>query len=270
MPIRIVQVDAFTDRPFGGNPAAVALLGHDAGAGTIDDDFRQALALEMNLSETAFPARRPDGDWDLRWFTPAAEVDLCGHATLATAHVLFSEDLVDGPEVRFHTRSGVLICRRAADSIVMDFPASPPAPSGPVDGLAEALGVPVLEVATSFDLVAVVDSADTVRTLTPDLGAVAHIETRAVIVTAGGDIDGGDAHYVCRVFGPRVGVPEDPVTGSAHTIVGPLWGERLGLTELSAHQCSARGGRLGVRLLDDRVELAGSAVTVLDGILTFP
>ncbi|MEM9891121.1 MAG: PhzF family phenazine biosynthesis protein [Actinomycetota bacterium] len=268
MSIRIVQVDAFTDRPFAGNPAAVALV--DERAGGLDDGFRQGLALEMNLSETAFPTRRSDGDWDLRWFTPAAEVDLCGHATLATAHVLFSEGLVDGPEIRFHTRSGVLICRRDGDAVVMDFPSNPPVPSGPVDGLAEALGVPVLEVATSFDVVAVVDSPDTVRALDPDLTALSGIDTRAVIATAAGDVDGGDAHYVCRVFAPRVGIAEDPVTGSAHTIVGPLWGERLGLTELSAHQCSARGGRLGVHLNGDRVELTGVAVTVLDGTLTLP
>ncbi len=269
MSIRIVQVDAFTDRPFGGNPAAVALLG-DAGPEAIDDAFRQGLALEMNLSETAFPSRRGDGDWDLRWFTPAAEVDLCGHATLATAHVLFTDGLVDDATIRFHTRSGVLVCRRNGDTIVMDFPSSPPVPSGPVDGLEEALGAAVAEVATSFDLVAVLDSPAAVKALDPDQTALAGIDTRAVVATAVGDLDDGDAHYVCRVFGPRVGIPEDPVTGSAHTIIGPFWGERLGLTELSAHQCSARGGRLGVQLLGDRVELTGAAVTVMDGTLAFP
>lgn len=269
MTTRIVQVDAFTDRPFRGNPAAVALLGADHGQ---SDEVLQAVALEMNLSETAFPVPRPDGHWDLRWFTPAAEVDLCGHATLATAHVLFTEGLVTGSEITFHTRSGPLRCRRHPEGggIVMDFPASPARPSGPIEGLAEALGVEVVDQGHAFDLVAEVASPEVVAHLAPDLAALAQLQTRAVIVTAAGDIGGGPADFVSRVFAPRVGIPEDPVTGSAHCITGPWWGQRLGRTELAAHQVSPRGGRLGIRLSGDRVELTGQAVTVLDGQLLAP
>lgn len=263
MKLRIIQVDAFADKPFTGNPAAVALID-----GTEDDSLLQAIALEMNLSETAFPCRRSDGDWDLRWFTPAAEVDLCGHATLATAHVLFNLELVAGGRITFHTRSGPLICEQAEAGIVMDFPAAPAQECPPVDGLSEALGVEVLDCGRAFDLLAQVASPEVVAGTAPDLQAVAEIDTRAVIVTAAGDIDGGPADFVSRVFGPRVGVPEDPVTGSAHCILGPWWGERLGRSEMQAHQISARGGRLNVQLNDDRVSLTGQAITVLDGHLT--
>lgn len=273
MTIRILQVDAFTATPYTGNPAAVAVIDGGDIAGWPADAALQALALEMNLSETAFPRRRPDGQWDLRWFTPATEVDLCGHATLATAHALFQLGLAgaDGTgEITFHTRSGPLVCRAgtAADgAITMDFPRAEAGPCGPVDGLAEALGAEVIDQGRSFDLVAQLASPEAVAALRPDLAALALIDTRAVVVTAAGDLDGGPAHFVSRVFGPRVGVPEDPVTGSAHCITGPWWGERLGLTELEAHQVSARGGRMRVRLAGDRVELTGHAVTVLDGTL---
>lgn len=263
MSLHIIQVDAFADKPFTGNPAAVALID-----GTEDDALLQAIALEMNLSETAFPSRRSDGDWDLRWFTPAAEVDLCGHATLATAHVLFDLRLATGSRITFHTRSGPLICERADPGIVMDFPAAPAQDCPPVDTLSEALGVEVLDYGRAFDLLAQVESPEIVADLAPNLQAVAEIDTRAVIVTAAGDIDGGPADFVSRVFGPRVGIPEDPVTGSAHCILGPWWGERLGRTEMQAHQVSARGGRLQVRLNGDRVSLTGQAITMLDGQLT--
>ena len=263
MSIRIIQVDAFTDQPFKGNPAAVALLDAER-----DDVFLQSLALEMNLSETAYPLKRDDGDWDLRWFTPGAEVDLCGHATLGTAHALFEEGMVDGDEIRFHTRSGLLTCRRSADGLVMDFPAAPAEPCDPVEGLAEALGVEIVTQGRSFDLLAEVDSPDTVAAISPDYGALVRIDTRGVVVTAAGDVDGGSADFVSRVFAPRVGINEDPVTGSAHCISGPWWAERLGSDDLSAHQISPRGGRLQVRIVGDRVELAGQAVTVMTGTLT--
>lgn len=263
MSVRIIQVDAFTDTPFTGNPAAVAFVG-----GGESDGLLQAIALEMNLSETAFPVRRTDGDWDLRWFTPGTEVDLCGHATLATAHVLFDLAMIDGDAVTFHTRSGPLICSRVDAGIAMDFPATPAEVCGPIDGLSEALGATVTAQGRSFDVVAEVGSPDVVAALVPDLAAVAEIDTRAVIVTAAGDVDGGSADFVSRLFGPRVGVPEDPVTGSAHCILGPWWGERLGRVELSAHQVSARGGHLRVNLNGDRVSLIGQAVTVLDGRLS--
>lgn len=263
MSTRLVIVDAFTSEPFSGNPAAVALLDRwPAGDGAL-----QALAMEMNLSETAYPVLRADGDWDLRWFTPLTEVDLCGHATLASAHVLFTSGLATGDRITFHTRSGPLVCRRAerGAGIVMDFPNAAAEPCDPVDGLAEALGVAVVAQARSFDLLAEVDSPATVAALRPDLTALARIDTRAVIVTAAGDVDGGPADFVSRVFGPRVGVPEDPVTGSAHCITGPWWAERLGRTSLRAHQVSARGGRLGVEVGPERVELTGEAVIVVEG-----
>ena len=277
MPNRIIQVDAFVDTSpgaaiFSGNPAAVALLDD-----TPDDDHLQALALEMNLSETAFPVARSDGDWDLRWFTPQAEVDLCGHATLATAHVLFDEGLAgrtdsadggtDGDAVTFHTRSGTLTCRRADGAIIMDFPAAPAERCEPVEGLAEALGVEVVDQGRSFDLLAQLDTPITVAELSPDIGGLAEIDTRAIVVTAAGDVEGGSAHFVSRVFAPRVGVPEDPVTGSAHCITGPWWAGRLGSNDLLAHQVSARGGSLGVRMKGDRVELTGRAVTIMEGTL---
>ena len=263
MASRILHVDAFADRPFAGNPAAVALLDHAP-----DDETLQAIAGEMNLSETAFPVRRDDGDWDLRWFTPATEVDLCGHATLATAHVLFADGLAPGPTVTFHTRSGPLVCHRHDDQIVMDFPASPAERCETIPGLADALGVDVVAYGRSFDLVAEVADPDVVASARPDLPALAAVGgPRGIILTAAGDIDGGEADFVSRMFAPNVGIDEDPVTGSAHCITGPWWAERLGRTELSAHQVSARGGRLGVRLVGDRVELTGRAVTVTDGTL---
>ncbi len=275
MPIRILQIDAFTSTPYTGNPAAVTVIDGGHVPEWPADAALQSLALEMNLSETAFPRRRPDGHWDLRWFTPATEVDLCGHATLATAHALFQLGLIAGdgdhpPEITFHTRSGPLICRaglRSGGAITMDFPRAEAEPCGPVDGLAEALGAEVVDQGRSFDLVAQLASPEAVAAVQPDLTALARIDTRAVIVTAAGDIDGGPAHFVSRVFGPRVGISEDPVTGSAHCITGPWWGARLGLTEFDAHQVSARGGRMGVKLVGDRVELTGHAVTVLDGTL---
>ncbi len=262
MKIPLIQVDAFTTTPFAGNPAAVALLDE-----ALPDARLQAIALEMNLSETAYPLRRADGEWDLRWFTPAAEVDLCGHATLGTAHALFERGLVDGDEVRFHTRSGLLTCRRVEDGILMDFPTADTELCGPIEGLADALGADVIEQARSFDVLAELDSAETVAGLTPDIGALAAIDTRAVIVTAAGDVDGGDADFVSRVFAPRHGIAEDPVTGSAHTITGPWWADRLGRGELRAHQVSARGGRLRVRVRGDRTELVGQAVTVMEATL---
>ena len=263
--IPLIQADAFTPVAFGGNPAAVALFDE-----LPDDGLLQQIALEMNLSETAYPTKRGDGDWDLRWFTPGAEVNMCGHATLATAFVLADQGLIDG-RVTFHTKSGPLTCEVTDAGVVMDFPSSPvsadPLPDGLVEALSDALGAVVIDVGVGFDVVAQLQSADAVRSLTPDQARVAGIDTRAVIVTASGDIDGGPADFVSRVFAPRVGIAEDPVTGSAHTILAPWWAERLGVTDFAAHQVSARGGRLGVRLLGDRVELSGQAVITMVGEL---
>ncbi len=258
----LYQIDAFTDQALAGNPAAVVLLDD-----ILDASEMQAIACEMNLSETAFPMPRSDGGWDLRWFTPTTEVDLCGHATLATAHVLFETSIVDAGDITFHTRSGPLTCSRVEGGIAMDFPTADVEECEPDATLAQALGTPVVAQARSFDLLAQVDDPQTVSDLRPDLATLAGIDTRAVIVTAAGDLDGGDAHFVSRVFAPRVGVAEDPVTGSAHTVLGPWWAQRLGTTSLRAHQVSARGGRMTVEVRGDRTVLTGRAVTVVAGAL---
>jgi PhzF family phenazine biosynthesis protein len=247
MPTDLVVVDAFTDQPFSGNPAAVCQL--DAPA---SEEWMQDVAAEMNLSETAFVVGRPDGGHDLRWLTPTTEVDLCGHATLATASVLGGG--------RFHTRSGVLTCAVADDGwVTMDFPADPPTPCPAPAGLDQVLGVgpeQLLEVLAGVtDLVVVVREAGTVRTLTPDFTGLAALEVRAVVVTAPGDRPGVDC--VSRVFGPRVGIPEDPVTGSAHCTLAPWWASRLGRDQLVGEQASRRGGTVAMRLRGDRVAIGG-------------
>lgn len=257
--IEIWQVDAFTSEPFRGNPAAV-VVGDPGGA---DDRRRQVIAAEMNLSETAFVTLAGDGDAGragLRWFTPTTEVDLCGHATLAAAHVLWNE-LVHAPERwRFETRSGELTARREGDAVVLDFPALVTTRTDVPDGLTAALGAEPAEVHRGGDdLFVVVDDPATVVGLRPDIGALARVEARGVIVSAQG---GHDADVTSRFFAPSVGVPEDPVTGSAHCVIGPYWARRLGVSEIRAHQASPRGGRLVVRDLGDRVELVGEAVTV--------
>lgn len=260
--MRLVQVDAFTSEPFRGNPAAVCVLESPR-----DDDWMAAVAREMNLSETAYLERRDDG-WGLRWFTPATEVDLCGHATLASAHALWEMQLAaPGETLRFHTRSGELTARREADGIVLDFPAEPATTVPWVKPLLEALGiaVPVAFARNRFDYLVEVGDAAQVHDLRPDMALLAEVPTRGVIVTARSE--SGEWDFVSRWFGPRVGVDEDPVTGSAHCCLGPWWAERLGRTELRGFQASARSGTVGVRVLGDRVELIGSAVTVLRGEL---
>lgn len=257
---RIVQVDAFTDRPYRGNPAAVCVL-----PSWPEEAWMQDVAREMNLSETAFLVREEDG-YGLRWFTPTVEVDLCGHATLASAHVLWEDGhLPLDQTARFHTRSGVLTAERDGEWIVMDFPAKParevPAP-GP---LARAIGVTPCVVAKSeFDLLVEVEDEAMVRELTPDLELLRSIDARGVIVTARGS---GAFDFVSRFFGPRVGVDEDPVTGSAHAVLGPWWAERLGRTTLVGYQASARGGVVRVETRGERVRLAGQAVTTMRGEL---
>ncbi len=257
MGVPIVQVDAFTSRPFAGNPAAVCFL-----PGPRPDDWLQLVAREMNLSETAFLLPEGDG-FRLRWFTPAVEVDLCGHATLASAHVLWEEGRLDpAREAVFESRSGRLTATRRGEMIELDFPASPPEPAGGAPELAQALGVEPLYVGRSkFDYLVLVDSAERVRRLHPDFAALKRAPVRGVIVTAAADEPGVD--FVSRFFAPAVGVDEDPVTGSAHCCLGPFWQERLGKSELHAHQVSARGGALRVRVVGERVLLGGRAVTVL-------
>jgi PhzF family phenazine biosynthesis protein len=262
MPQPIIQVDAFADHAFTGNPAAVCILPAPRAEG-----WMQSVAAEMNLSETAFLHAEEDG-WRLRWFTPEVEVALCGHATLATAHVLWEDGHLPAGEVaRFHTRSGLLTARRAGEWIELDFPAKPILDAPAPDGLAEALGVgPVYVGRSHFDVLVEVASEAEVRALRPDLGRLAAVEARGVIVTASAD-GGAGYDFVSRFFAPRVGVAEDPVTGSAHCVLAPYWASKLGRDELVGFQASRRGGRVRVRAAGERVHLGGRAITVLRGEL---
>ena len=256
---RIVQVDAFTSAPFAGNPAAVCLL-----PAPRDEAWMQQVAREMNLSETAFLVPRADG-FDLRWFTPAVEVDLCGHATLASAHVLWEDgQLAPKAEARFHTKSGLLTASKQSDWIELDFPATPPEAAEPPSGLAEALGAAPRYVGRSkYDLLVEIDSEAQVRALTPDFTALRRIPVRGIIVTSRSDSPEFD--FVSRFFGPAAGIDEDPVTGSAHCALGPYWGFLLGKDALLAYQASPRSGIVRVSLRGDRVGLGGQAVTVMRG-----
>jgi PhzF family phenazine biosynthesis protein len=262
MGLRIVQVDAFTGAAFGGNPAAVCVLPQAA-----PEEWMRNVAREMNLSETAFVVPAEDG-YQLRWFTPAVEVDLCGHATVASAHVLWEDGhLPAGRQARFHTRSGLLTADRAGDWIELDFPAKIAAPAAPPASLLPALGVAQARFVgkNAFDYLVEVDSEATVRALSPDHTALKKLPVRGVIVTARGATPGFD--FVSRFFAPGAGVDEDPVTGSAHTALGPYWMGVLGRSEFTAFQASARGGVLRVRVAGDRVKIAGQAVTVMTGEL---
>ena len=263
MPQPIVQVDAFADRPFAGNPAAVCVLDRPR-----DDGWMQRVAREMNLSETAFLEPADDGGYRLRWFTPAVEVDLCGHATLASAHALWESGALDASaEARFHTRSGLLTARKDGDWIWLDFPALPPQEVPIPDGLREAIGAEPRFVGRSrFDLLVEVASEDAVRALRPDLRAIRGLSVRGLIATARGSEAGG-FDFVSRFFAPGAGVDEDPVTGSAHCVLAPYWAAKLGKDEMTAYQASDRGGVVRVRLAGDRVRLGGQAVTVLRGEL---
>lgn len=254
----ITQVDAFTETPFAGNPAAVCLL-----TAPRDAVWMQSVALEMNLSETAFLERRSDGAFGLRWFTPTVEVDLCGHATLAAAHVLWEQgDAAPEDEIRFLTSSGLLTARRRGGWVELDFPSDPPRPVDPPGALMEALGVECLHLARGrFDYLAELESEEVVRALTPDLHRLRAVETRGVIVTAASSTPGYD--FVSRFFAPATGVDEDPVTGSAHCCLGPYWRTRTGRAAFTAYQASARGGVVLVRVDGERVRLRGQAITVL-------
>ena len=262
MALTITQVDAFTSEPFGGNPAAVCLLPAPA-----EPLWMQRVAREMNLSETAFLVRRETGEFDLRWFTPAVEVELCGHATLASAHALWEEGHLppDAPAI-FHTRSGRLSATLRRGWIEMDFPAEPDEPAPAPDGLAGALGAePAYVGRNRFDYLVEVATQTIVQRLTPDLGRLRELEARGVIVTARADIEGFD--FVSRFFAPNTGIDEDPVTGSAHCCLGPYWQRRLGRDALTAWQVSERGGLVKVAVRGQRVTLSGQAVTVLRGEL---
>ncbi len=265
--LQIIQVDAFTDRPFAGNPAAVLVFPEDEAARWDDAAWLQGVAGEMNLSETAFLRRREDGDFDLRWFTPAIEVELCGHATLASAHVLWTEGLIpEEQEARFHTLSGLLTATQWVDSldkhwIELDFPAEPAKEVPAPPRLLEALGVrfPRHVARNRFDFLVEVGDEAQLRGLRPDITKLTEVQARGIIVTSRSD----EHDFVSRFFAPAAGVDEDPVTGSAHCCLGPYWEQRLGKSDLSAYQASHRGGEVLVRCRGDRVGLGGQAVTVL-------
>lgn len=265
--VRLRTVDAFTDRPFAGNPAAVLLLDEAP-----SDEWMAAVARETNLSDTGFVIREelPDADFRLRWFTPTVEIDLCGHATLASAHCLY-EDGTQGP-IRFATRSGVLtVDRRPDGSLAMDFPARFSTAFEARSAVAEAIGVPVQWTGRTDNesfLLALVADERSVRDLTPDLAAVSELDASVgLIVTAAAD-RGHGYDFVSRVFAPQAGIPEDPVTGSAHTVLAPYWADRLGQTSLVGLQVSRRSGLVGVELRGDRVTITGRAITVSDGTLS--
>lgn len=263
MDIPLWQVDAFASRPFAGNPAAVCPLER-----WLPDDVMQAIAAENNLSETAFFVRRPDGEFDLRWFTPCTEVDLCGHATLASAWTLMRELEPTCARAVFHTRSGPLVVARAGDDLAMDLPARPAEPIEIPAALVRALGARPAACLRARDLVGVFDDAEEVRALAPDMGAIAALEgVFAVSVTARGTGADTDVDFVSRFFAPAKGVPEDPVTGSAHATLVPYWAMRLGKNRMRARQVSRRVGELGCWMQGDRVTLTGRAVIVLSGTL---
>jgi PhzF family phenazine biosynthesis protein len=266
--IAIYQADAFTEVPFRGNPAAVCIL-TKPGLEVCDAAWMQNVAREMNLSETAFLRRQEDG-FSLRWFTPAMEVELCGHATLASAHVLYETGLLAPDEqARFHTLSGLLTAEQSGQEIVLDFPATPPQATDAPPVLIEALGVEPKYVGESrFDYLVEVASEDVMRGLKPDFARLKALATRGVMVTSVASTGGYD--FVSRFFAPGAGIDEDPVTGSAHCCLGPYWRERLGKDEMLAYQASARGGVVRVWVEGERVRLGGRAVTVLRGELVDP
>jgi PhzF family phenazine biosynthesis protein len=261
MGLKIYQVDSFTDKPFAGNPAGVCIL-----PGVRNEKWMQNVAREINAAETAFLVRQPDG-YDLRWFTPAIEVDLCGHATLAAAHILWETGQLPANQTAcFHTRSGLLTAERKQPLIELNFPATPAAPADAPEGLLHALGVKLNFAGKSpYDYLVEVDSEQTLRKMEPDFGLIRKLGGRGVIVTSRSDSKEFD--FISRFFAPAAGIDEDPVTGSAHCTLGPYWAKILGKNEMTAFQASSRGGVVKMRLSGDRVHLGGQAVTVLAGEL---
>lgn len=259
----IYQVDSFTDKPFLGNPAAVCVL-----PGPRDELWMQNVAKEMNLSETAFLYKHGDG-FNLRWFTPTMEVDLCGHATLATAHILWEQGhLAHGEQARFYTRSGLLLAEQAGDWIMLNFPAEAPTQAKIPPYIIQALNViPKFTGKNRLDYIVEVDFEEIIRTLKPDFNLLRQMEIRGVIVTS--QCKTGDYDFVSRFFAPGAGIDEDPVTGSAHCCLGPYWQPKLNKDEFLAYQASARGGLVKVKVLGDRVSLGGKALTVFRGELLY-
>jgi PhzF family phenazine biosynthesis protein len=260
---QIVQIDAFTAEPYAGNPAAVCVLD-----GPAEETWMRKVAREMNLSETAF-LYPIDGGFHLRWFTPRAEVDLCGHGTLATAHLLFEDGLASINEtLRFKTRSGWVSATVKDERIELDFPVNPLEEMAPPAGLVDALGVrPVFVGGYPKGYLVVIDSETAVRELDPDLSSLAHLPRPKVCVSA--PATAVDADFVSRLFAPAIGIPEDPVNGNSHTVLTPYWSGKLGKLEMVSHYVSERGGEVRVRLAGDRVLIAGKAVTVMRGTLEY-
>ena len=255
MRVKIFQVDAFTSKPFGGNPAAVVPL-----EAWLSDETMLQIAEENNLAETAFFVKNGDG-YDLRWFTPTVEMDLCGHATIASAYVLFELMRFGEPTIKFHTKSGVLRVTRDGDLFVLDFPSCPAVECDPPAGLVEALGAEPQRILKARDYLAIYAAEADVLALRPDFRAISELDVHAVIVSAPGET----SDFVSRFFAPAVGVDEDPVTGSAHCTLIPYWAERLGKTEMFARQVSERGGELFCELAGERVKIGGNAALYLKG-----
>lgn len=258
MELAIYQVDAFAENVFEGNPAAVCPLDY-----WLSDDLLQKIAEENNLSETAFFVVE-NGKYTLRWFTPEAEVDLCGHATLGAAHVLFTHLNYAKASIEFHTKSGVLIVKKTASGYSMDFPASLPKPISPPSILSDALGITPKEVLLAFDYIVILNSEEEVKEVTPDFVKLAKLAHRGVIISARGN----SVDFVSRCFFPKLRVNEDPVTGSAHCELAPYWSEKLDKNQLVAQQLSTRTGKLHCQVVDDRVILTGNAVDYLQGKIT--
>lgn len=256
MRFKIFQIDAFADAVFSGNPAAVVPLDN-----WIPAEMMQQIAMENNLSETAFIVKNSSDKYSIRWFTPKTEVDLCGHATLASAHVLFNHIGTIGSKITFDSKSGELSATRDGSFIWLDFPSNPPRPVSMPREVPEALGVMPKFTGLNKDLLVVVDSERMVADVRPDMEVIKQMDVRGIILTA----KGNQEDFVSRFFAPGVGVPEDPVTGSAHTVLTPYWASKLGKNTLNARQISERGGRLKCTLNGDRVLLGGMAVTYLEG-----
>lgn len=254
--MKIFQIDAFTDQVFSGNPAAVVPLEK-----WMDTDTMQHIASENNLSETAFYVPGDDGSYRIRWFTPTTEVDLCGHGTLASAHVLFNHQDYSEKTIRFQSNSGLLTVEKRENLYWMNFPSQPPDPIPVPKLIPDAIGTIPIYAGMNIDLMVLVNDEETVARLKPDLKILEKMEARGVIVTAPGE----KVDFVSRFFAPRVGVPEDPVTGSAHTVLTPFWAKRLSKDKLTARQLSKRGGVVHCSLLGDRVEIGGAAITYMTG-----
>lgn len=259
--MKINIVDAFTDKPYRGNPAAVCILQSE-----MPDEWMQSIAAEMNLSETAFLRQQEDG-FLLRWFTPEAEVDLCGHATLASAHLLWEANITDEEEIKFFTKSGILSARKNDTWIELNFPLEPAEGIEAPEILNDCFNVPFKYVGKNrMDYIVEVEDEEVVRSLQPDIALLNTMETRGVIVTA--TTNEPEVDFVSRFFCPSIGVNEDPVTGSAHCCLGPYWQEKLGKDRFTAKQLSARGGLLKLHILSERILIYGQAVTTLTGELS--